>query len=66
MPDPVKLAHNIVTTISNTGQKSKFLLRLLPVEVTCKAFMDEISTACDKLFDKYFTEGEKTFCIVYK
>lgn len=37
IPDPCKLAHSIVASIAETKvQKSKFLLRLIPVEVTCK------------------------------
>ncbi|KAL0276557.1 UNVERIFIED_CONTAM: hypothetical protein PYX00_004116 [Menopon gallinae] len=65
VPDPVQLVYKIVTCFSKGVQKSKFLLRLLPVEVTCKAFLPEIATAIQPLLQKYFSQESKTFAVVF-
>ncbi|XP_039284243.1 THUMP domain-containing protein 1 isoform X2 [Nilaparvata lugens] len=67
IPDPVKLAATIMEDVASTKtQKTRYLIRLLPVEVTCKAYMDSIKKAADSLFDKYFKCEPTTFAIVYK
>ncbi|XP_059476104.1 THUMP domain-containing protein 1 [Neocloeon triangulifer] len=67
VPDPVLLAHTLLTDLKTSGiGRSRFLQRLLPVQVTCKANLDDISKAASPLFDKYFAEGNKTFSIIYK
>ncbi|XP_039284244.1 THUMP domain-containing protein 1 isoform X4 [Nilaparvata lugens] len=66
IPDPVKLAATIMEDVASTKtQKTRYLIRLLPVEVTCKAYMDSIKKAADSLFDKYFKCEPTTFAIVY-
>ncbi|KAK6640940.1 hypothetical protein RUM44_012638 [Polyplax serrata] len=64
VPDPVKLAYSIMLSMSDV-QKSKFLLRLLPVEITCKAYLDDICKAFTPLCNKYFGGDPKTFAVVF-
>ncbi|KAK7868704.1 hypothetical protein R5R35_008230 [Gryllus longicercus] len=66
LPDPTELAYSIMTDIDTTKkQRSRFLLRLIPVETTCKAYMDEIRKNAAVLIDKYFSKEGKTFAIVF-
>ncbi|XP_034251036.1 THUMP domain-containing protein 1 homolog [Thrips palmi] len=65
--DPVVVVESILKDIEcEAKQRTRFLLRLLPIEVTCKAWPDDIKTASGKLFDRYFKGEPKTFCIVFK
>lgn len=63
--NPVGLAMKIVRDLAETKiQKTRFLLRLLPVENVCRANVEDIKTAAGKLFDRYFLNTEpKTFSI---
>lgn len=62
----VDLASMIVADIVETkNQQTKFLIRLIPIEITCKAYMKDIEAAFRPLGDKYFTQVAKTFAIVY-
>jgi len=64
--DPVKLTEMIVQDISERKkQKTRFLLRLIPIEVTCKAYVDDIQKACEPLLEKYFQDSPKSFSIVF-
>ncbi|XP_046660332.1 THUMP domain-containing protein 1 homolog [Homalodisca vitripennis] len=63
--DPVKLAMAVLNDVAVTKtQKGRFLLRIIPVEVTCKASLEDIKTAADALFDKHFRCEPTTFAIV--
>lgn len=64
--DPIDLGVKIVRDIAATKkQKTRILLRFIPVEVVCKASVEDIKNAAGKLFDKYFLNVEpKTFSIV--
>lgn len=65
--DPVSIVHSILEDIqASSKQKTRFLLRLLPIEVTCKAWPDDIKAASGPLLDKYFKGEPKTFCVVFK
>ncbi|XP_054288993.1 THUMP domain-containing protein 1 homolog [Macrosteles quadrilineatus] len=65
LEDPVKLAHTILSEAAATKtQKGRFLLRLVPVEVVCRANMEDMKTAADSLFDKHFKCDPTTFAIV--
>lgn len=63
---PIDLGVKIVRDIAATKkQKTRILLRFIPVEVVCKATIEDIKTAAGQLFDKYFLNVEpKTFSIV--
>lgn len=64
--NPVGLTVKILRDLAETKiQKTRFLLRLLPVETVCRANVEDIKNAAGKLFDKYFLNGEpKTFSII--
>lgn len=64
--DPIGLGVKIVRDIAATKkQKTRILLRFIPVEVVCKASVEDIKNAAGKIFDKYFLNVEpKTFSIV--
>lgn len=65
--NPLELVTKIVSKLDTTKQQcTRYLLRLLPIEVVCKAYMDNIKTKANKLFEKYFAQEPKTFSIVFK
>lgn len=64
--DPVSLGYTIVKHIAETKlQKARFLLRMIPIEVTCSVTITTIMEAAGKLFDKYFLGEPTTFSIVF-
>lgn len=64
--DPVKLVRTIVEDLDKTKKaQTKFLLRLIPIENTCKAYLPNIKAAFEPLLEKYFTDAPKTFSIVF-
>lgn len=66
LEDPVKISQHIVQNIFETKQQqTRFLIRLVPVEVTCKAYLKDIEKAFEPLAVKYFKNEPKTFSIVY-
>lgn len=66
LADPVKLGAHIVSDIASTRKSvSRFLLRFIPVEIVCKATIDDMKTAAGKLFDDHFLNcPPKTFSII--
>ncbi|KAG4067477.1 hypothetical protein HA402_003301 [Bradysia odoriphaga] len=64
--NPVELGAHIVSDIASTRKSvSRFLLRFIPVEIVCKATIDDIKTAAGNLFDVHFLNcPPKTFSIV--
>lgn len=66
LPDPLELVTKIVTELDTTKKQcTRFLLRLLPIEITCKAYMNDIKAKASALFEKYFSQEPKTFSIVF-
>jgi len=66
VPDTLKLVTAIIEDIQETKkQKSRYLLRMLPVQVTCKAYIDDIKTKANVLFEPYFSQEPKTYSIVF-
>ncbi|XP_011168314.1 THUMP domain-containing protein 1 homolog [Solenopsis invicta] len=66
LPNPLELVMKIVTKLDTTKEQcTRYLLRLLPIEVVCKAYMDNIKTKASELFEKYFAQEPKTFSIVF-
>lgn len=70
LDDPTQLVHAIMSdAVEKKVQKSRFILRLVPISVICKAYMDDLKKVADDLFEKDFATklGEgKTFAIMYK
>lgn len=67
LANPLELVTKIVTELDKTKQqRTRFLLRLLPIEVVCKAYMSDIKLKADAILEKYFAQEPKTFSIVFK
>lgn len=66
LPNPVELGSHIVSDIAGTKTSiSRFLLRFIPVEIICKATIEDMKTAAGKLFDVHFLNcPPKTFSII--
>uniref|UniRef100_A0A1L8DCB8 Putative thump domain-containing protein 1 n=1 Tax=Nyssomyia neivai TaxID=330878 RepID=A0A1L8DCB8_9DIPT len=66
LDDPVGLGVKIVRDIAATKvQKTKFLLRLIPIEMVCRANLLSITEAVGKLCDKYVLKEPHTFAIIF-
>lgn len=64
--NPLELAEKIMRNIFETKKrKTRNLLRLIPIEIVCRADLTDITNSAGKLFDKYFLNvSPKTFAIV--
>lgn len=66
LENPVELAEKIMADVQRTKQQqSRFLIRLVPIEVTCKAYIKDIEKAIEPLLEKYFKNQPRTFSIVF-
>ncbi|XP_033211591.1 THUMP domain-containing protein 1 homolog [Belonocnema kinseyi] len=66
VPDPLKLALSIIKDVYTTKkQRSKFLLRLVPVEIVTKANLDDLKSKANTVLEKYFSQEPKTFSIIF-
>ncbi|XP_077257044.1 THUMP domain-containing protein 1 homolog isoform X2 [Temnothorax americanus] len=66
LPNPLELVTKIVSKLDTTKEQcTRYLLRLLPIEVVCKAYMDTIKARASDVFEKYFAQEPKTFSIVF-
>ncbi|KAL1129395.1 hypothetical protein AAG570_013922 [Ranatra chinensis] len=64
LENPVELTYAIMKDIAKTGtKKSKYLLRMMPVEVVCKAYIEDVKKAAEKLFAEHFSGEPITFAI---
>lgn len=62
--DPVTLGTTIIRDLAETkAKKTKVTLRFLPIEVICKAKIEDMKDAAGILFDKYFLKEPSTFAI---
>ncbi|EFA00591.1 THUMP domain-containing protein 1 homolog [Tribolium castaneum] len=66
LENPVELAEAIIKDVDGSKtQRTKFLLRLIPVEITCKANVSDIVNAFVPLAQKHFVESPQTFCVIF-
>ncbi|CAK9798021.1 THUMP domain-containing protein 1 [Anthophora quadrimaculata] len=66
LTNPLELVTKIITELHKTKeQHSRFLLRLLPIEIVCKANMNDIKLKANVVLEKYFAQEPKTFGIVF-
>lgn len=66
LPNPLELVTKILVELDTTKkQRTRFLLRLLPVEAVCRANMTDINAKAGPLLEKYFAQEPKTFSIVF-
>lgn len=66
LPCPEELTNAIIKDLSTTKvQKTRHVLRLLPIMATCKANLPDIMECAGKLFDKYFLKEPSTFAVIF-
>lgn len=68
LDNPVELSKAIVNYFADPNSEKiylKSILRLLPIEVICKANIEDIKNAAGNLFDKYFLGEPTTFSIAF-
>ncbi|XP_055533862.1 THUMP domain-containing protein 1 homolog [Wyeomyia smithii] len=66
LDNPKELALKILNDLAKTRKlKSRFILRLMPIEVVTKANLKDIIDGAGGLFDKYFLGEPKTFAIMF-
>ncbi|CAM8895688.1 unnamed protein product [Rhodiola kirilowii] len=69
-PSPKQIVQHMMTSLASTKKHvSRFILRLLPVEVSCYASEEEISKAIKPLVEQYFpleTETPLKFAVIYE
>ncbi|KAJ7959714.1 THUMP domain-containing protein 1 [Quillaja saponaria] len=69
-PSPKDIVQHLVTSLASTKKHmSRFILRVLPIEVACYASEDEISKATGALVEKYFpieTQSPQKFAVLYE
>lgn len=64
--NPVQLVSEIINDIISTKQqKTRYLHRLLPIEVICKANVADIKVSMDTLICKYFSGDPKSYAIIF-
>ncbi|GFQ01218.1 thump domain-containing protein 1 [Phtheirospermum japonicum] len=68
-PTPKDIVHHMMTSLASTKKNvSRFLLRVLPVEVSCYTSEEDIQRAIKPLIEKYFpTESQvpRKFAVLY-
>lgn len=66
LPSPIELTTAIIKDLITTRvQKTRHVLRLLPIMATCKANLPDIMECAGKLFDKYFLKKPSTFAVIF-
>lgn len=66
LPNPEELGTSIFNDLLLLKvQKTRHLLRLVPIMSTCKANLPDIMECAGKLFDKYFITNSCTFAVVF-
>lgn len=70
-PSPSELVEYIMDKAASTGKHmSRFILRVLPVELTCYASVEEITRAAKSLIEQHFPSGEEhppfKFAVLYE
>lgn len=66
LDDPIRIGECIVKDIAkNRNQKTRYLLRLVPIDAVCKANDKDIVNTAGQLCDKYFLKEPTTFSIVF-
>ncbi|CAB3242999.1 unnamed protein product [Arctia plantaginis] len=66
LPSPEELTAAIIKDLFTTRlQKTRHVLRLLPIMATCRANLPDIMEAAGKLFDKFFLKEPSTFAVIF-
>lgn len=66
LPSPEELTSAIMRDLHTTRlQKTRHVLRLLPIMATCKANLPDIMEDAGRLFDKFFLKESSTFAVIF-
>lgn len=66
LPSPEEMAAAIIKDLYTTRiQKTRHILRLLPIMATCKANLPDIMESAGRLFDKYFLKTPSSFAVIF-
>lgn len=66
LTSPEELTAAIIKDLFATRlQKTRHVLRLLPIMATCRANLPDIMEAAGKLFDKFFLKESSTFAVIF-
>ncbi|XP_035916721.1 THUMP domain-containing protein 1 homolog [Anopheles stephensi] len=66
LPDPNEMAVKLMKDLSATKKhKSRFILRMLPIQAVCRANLKDIIDVVGKLSDRFFLKEPKTYAIVF-
>ncbi|CAH3828346.1 THUMP domain-containing protein 1 homolog [Pieris brassicae] len=66
LPSPEELTTAIIKDVCTTKvQKTRHVLRFLPIMATCKANLPDIMECAGKLFDKFFLKKPSTFAVIF-
>lgn len=67
LKDPLPLSLAIMDELLlSQKQRTKKLLRMVPVQTTCRAYPEDIKKAVQELAKSYFRENGQTFCVIFK
>ncbi len=67
LEDPVALGRQILEDLESTRQqRTRYLLRLLPVEATCKASAESLEKAVATVVPRRLEEDSVTYCVAFK
>uniref|UniRef100_A0A914XAM7 THUMP domain-containing protein n=1 Tax=Plectus sambesii TaxID=2011161 RepID=A0A914XAM7_9BILA len=67
--DKCEIARRLVKEVQEDGESvCRFLMRILPVEVTCKFYLDDVSKAAAQLISKHFANVDPppSYAVMYK
>ncbi|CAB4060621.1 unnamed protein product [Lepeophtheirus salmonis] len=66
--DPLPIATRIIESIQKDGQqRTRYLIRLIPIHTTCKAFSGSIQASVGELIGKLNLKAlSLTYCVVFK
>uniref|UniRef100_A0A2M4BUW9 THUMP domain-containing protein n=1 Tax=Anopheles marajoara TaxID=58244 RepID=A0A2M4BUW9_9DIPT len=66
LKEPTALAHKVLQDLSKTRKaKSRFILRMVPIEAVCRANLKDIIDTVGSLSDRHFLKEPKTYAIIY-
>ncbi|XP_035785112.1 THUMP domain-containing protein 1 homolog [Anopheles albimanus] len=66
LKEPTALAHKVLQDLSKTRKaKSRFILRMVPIEAVCRANLKDIIDTVGSLSDRHFLKESKTYAIIY-
>lgn len=67
LPDPIEVGFKIISDIGDSQlQKTRFILRFLPIEEVCRANITDIVHSIEKIWDKRFLGQPQTYSIVFQ